>query len=79
MLECGKNMKGTMKEECTVCNVIDDEQHRLVSCEKWSDLGTDNKTQFQDIYSENVEVINRVLIQIENLWDTRFKNGRMKK
>ena len=42
-------MKGTMKEECTVCNVIDDEQNRLVACEKWSDLGTDNRTQFQDM------------------------------
>ena len=79
MLECGKNMKGTMKEDCTVCNEIDDEQHRLSTCEKWSDLRTGNETQFQDIYSENVEVINRVLIEIDSLWDTRFTNGRMKK
>ena len=79
MLECGKNMKGTMNEHCTVCNEIDDEQHRLVTCEKWSDLRTNDEAQFQDIYSENIDVLNRLLKDIDTLWDTRFTNGRMKK
>ena len=79
MLECGKNMKGTMNEHCTVCNEIDDEQHRLVACKKWSDLRTNDKARFQDIYSDNIETLDCLLNDIDNLWDTRFTNGRMKK
>ena len=58
---------------------IDDKQHRLVACEKWLDLRTNDETQFTDIYSENIDVLNRLLKDIDTLWDTRFTNGRMKK
>ena len=29
MLECGKNYKGTLPLTCTICNSINDEEHRL--------------------------------------------------
>lgn len=79
MLECGKNMKGTMNGQCTVCNEIDDEQHRLVACKKWSDLRTNDETRVQDIYSKDIDVLNHLLKDIDTLWDTKFTNGRMKK
>ena len=79
MLECGNNMKGTMNGQCTVCNEIDDEQHRLVACKKWSDLRTNDEARFQDIYSEDIDVLNHLLKDIDTLWDTKFTNGRMKK
>ena len=79
MLECGRNMKGTMSENCTTCNVIDDEQHRLAACEKRPNLETNDETQFEDIYSENIDKLNNILNEIEKTWDTRYTNGRMKK
>ena len=79
MLECGRNMKGTMMENSTTCNVIDDEQHRLVACKKRPNLETDNEIQFEDIYSENIDKLNNILNEIEKTWDTRYTNGRMKK
>ena len=79
MLECGRNMKGTMTENCTTCNLIDDEQHRLVACEKRPNLDTHTEIQFEDIYSENIDKLNNIMNEIEKTWDTRYTNGRMKK
>ena len=79
MLECGKNMKGTMTENCTACDEIDDEQHRLVACKKWPNTNNNNDIQFQNIYSENIDELNSIMIEIEKTWDTRYTNGRMKK
>ena len=81
MLECGRNMKGTIPEICPECNETDDEQHRLSSCKKWSSLNNshDNNVHFHDIYSEDEDTLNRVLSEISKIWETRFANGRMKK
>ena len=81
MLECGRNMKGTIPEICPECNETDDEQHRLSSCKKWSNLNSshDTNVHFHDIYSEDEDTLNRVLSEISKIWETRFANGRMKK
>ena len=34
MLECGKNMRGTIPEKCPQCDILDDENHRLNYCPK---------------------------------------------
>ena len=74
-------MKGTIPEICPECNEIDDEQHRLSICKKWSNLNSkhDTSAHFHDVYSENEETLNRILEEINVVWDTRFANGRMKK
>ena len=79
MLECGNNMKGTMTGKCSTCDEIDDEQHRLVACEKWPNSNDNNNIQFQDIYSENIDELNSIVHEIEKTWDTRYTNGRMRK
>ena len=82
MLYCGKNMKGTIAEICPECKVIDDENHRLNICPKWGGTGnddTDNEVEFNDIYSEDSQTLNRVISKIENVWEVKFANGRMKK
>ena len=62
MLECGRNMKGTILETCSECNETDDEQHRLTTCKKWSNLNSNHDTSihFHDIYSEDAERLNRI-------------------
>ena len=79
MLECGKNMKGTMTENCSVCNVIDDEQLRLTTCKKRPNLGTNIEIQSQDIYSGDIDELNDIMNEIEKTLDTRYTNGRMDK
>ena len=81
MLECGRNMKGTILETCSECNETDDEQHRLTTCKKWSDLNSNHGSDvnFNDIYSEDKETLDRIVAKICMVWETRFANGRMKK
>ena len=74
MLECGEN--------CWDFNIIDDEHHRLNICTKWEDTNNANnhtKTNFQDIYSEDKDVLNNVINEIEKVWELKYANGRMKK
>ena len=81
MLECGRNMKGTIPETFFECNKTDDEQHRLTTCKKWSDLNSNHgiDVNFNDIYSEDKETLDRIVAKICMVWETRFANGRMKK
>ena len=81
MLECGRNLKGTIPEICPECKETDDEQHRLSTCKKWSNLNSNHNTNvhFHDIYSEDEETMNGILTEISMIWDTRFANGRMKR
>ena len=81
MLECGKNFKGTMKDVCQECNKIDDEEHRLNDCKTWNEMNNVGKTRvdFTDIYSEDVDVLKRVIDVIENVWELKYANGKMKR
>ena len=81
MLLCGKNFKGTLKEICDVCEEVDDENHRINFCKKWSEqnkLYTDQIINFEDIYSDENEKVNIVIKEIENLWDLEYNNNKMK-
>ena len=80
MLECGKNMKGTIPELCTECDVLDDESHRLNDCSKWVNLSDNReKVDFWNVYNDDTHTVNAVVDEIEKVWETRFANGRMKK
>ena len=81
MLECGKNDEGIMKETCTTCAVVDDENHRLNDCVVWRDINCSSKsyrTNFSDIYSRDYSVLEKVIPEIEGVWDLRYTKGRMK-
>ena len=82
MLECGANFKGTMSEVCSVCAVIDNESHRINDCTVLSEVNQANcpeKYSFRDIYSSNSNTLNCIIDAIENIWEIRYANGRMKK
>ena len=81
MLQCGRNYKGTMPELCENCKSPDDENHRLNHCSIWQETNnysSMNKSEFSYIYSEESNMLNHMIEQIENVWDMRFTNGRMK-
>ena len=81
MLECGKNYKGTMSETCKHCNVTDDEDHRINHCIKFKHINFYSDTckkEFRDIFSEDMNVIRRILPVIERIWNTRIAHGTMR-
>ena len=38
MLECGENFKGKLSESCSMCNMVDDGDHRLNYCIRQRDV-----------------------------------------
>ena len=82
MLECGNNFKGTMTELCKECNVLDNEDHRLNECRVYNNMNLVNKSvkvDFNDVYSDENDKLNSILSHIENLWEFRYANGRIRK
>ena len=81
MLECGKNYKGTIKENCTTCNVYDDEEHRLNHCIKYRELNyhdADEKTPFKTIFSNDISEVKNIFPMIEQVWNVKLGHGSMK-
>ena len=74
-----KNFKGTAtRDDCQECSQIDDEEHRLNDCRKWS--GTNNvgkiRVNFANIYREDRDVFDRLIDVIENVWELRCQFGK---
>ena len=82
MLECGTNLKGTMREVCNVCSVTDNENHRLNHCKKFKTTNrylNREKINFDDIYSCDINVVKRAIKAIEQVWNTKSAHGTMHK
>ena len=78
MLQCAANFScGYKGKNCHECGVIDDENHRVNYCKRWSDRnlsGSDEKLDFVLIYSENHQESMKIIELILSLWD--LGNGR---
>ena len=82
LLECGKNYKGTINEMCDQCRTVDDENHRLNTCTKWHTVNLCNSTEkikFDDVYSDNIEDVRKVLAHVSKIWNTKTAHGTMRK
>ena len=79
MLQCGKNMKGTIPEICPNCNVLDSENHRLNTCPRWTDASHNDYVEFDDIYKDDNDRVDQVINKVEKVWEVKYANGRMKK
>ena len=80
MLECGNNYKGTMKQICETCNCVDDESHRLNVCIKWRGknlFDSNEKIDFNDIYSNDANVLRNIIPHIQKLWNMKNAHGTM--
>ena len=81
MLECGKNFKRTLKERCDQCDAIDNENHRLNFCVKLRALNfydADYRVEFDDIFSNDVEVLRNMILAIGKVWNTKNAHGTMR-
>ena len=80
MLECGKNFKGTVEIECQMCGVTDDESHRLHTCTRWEGInlvGKDEQVEFQDVYSNDINTLRKIMPHIQTLWNVKNAHGTM--
>ena len=81
MLECGKNFKGSLKETCAHCNVLDDESHRLNYCEKLKEINlfdsNNGKVDFRDVFSSDVKVLRNIIPHIEKVWNVKTAHGNI--
>ena len=82
MLECGTNRKGTIPEKCRNCDVVDDESHRMNVCKTFSHINLTNsleKCTFSNVYSEDESTLDGIIENLEQVWEFRYGNGRMKR
>ena len=80
MLECGRNMKGTINETCSICKVSDDEEHRLNYCVKFRESNFYNdavKTPFRMVYSKDKTVLLNIFEKIAQVWNVNQGYGSM--
>ena len=81
MLECGKNFKGTLDMERHSCGVTDDESHRLHTCTRWEGknlIGKDEQVDFQDVLSDNIITLRKIMPHIQTLWNVKNAHGTMR-
>ena len=80
LLECGKNFKGTLSENCSTCCCVDDEGHRMNMCVKWKKVNlfdSISKINFDLVYSDTLEDIRTVTTHITKIWNTCTACGTM--
>ena len=81
MLECGINFKGTQKPNCDLCHDVDDENHCLNFCSKWQSTNlyhTSEKTPFENVYSNDQNILRDVIKKIDSVWNTTNAHGTMR-
>ena len=73
MLECRNNFSmGSGVKTCGVCNVIDDEMHRMNDCEKYRYVNwyeCNEKIDFEKIYSDELGDVLYVVDAVLKVWD----------
>ena len=81
-LECRKNVKGTLPEKYRTSESTDDENHRINECSTWKEtnyLNKEQKPSLDDIFSREFNVLNNAFKVIQNVWEVKYANGRMRK
>ena len=77
MLDCRRNFRrGYGNDLCRVCNLTDDENHRINYCIKYQEKNlfrSPIKFDFNSIYSDDEETVKRTLEVITHLWN--IENG----
>ena len=78
MLDCANNFHvGYRSKNCTACNVLDDENHRINHCFKFRKNNlfySSVKVDFESINSGDEETTSRVLEVVCDIWE--LKNGK---
>ena len=81
MLDCRNNFHHRyMTKNCDMCLVLDNEAHRINECRKYQEINlyfSDMKFDFQCIYSNDKEILDRTEQVILSLWDLYNDKNQM--
>ena len=80
MQQCGRNFKGTIKENCDTCGCVNDEEHRFNSCIRFVNTNyhdDEDGIKFDTIFSSNPDTLRLVINRISKVWNVRTGNGSM--
>ena len=80
MLECGKNFKGTLRERCLICDLPDDEEHRLNKCPKYDMTNFSHSNDivpFESIFSGDTKILKTIVPHINQVWNLKNGHGSM--
>ena len=81
MLECGLNYKGSMHEKCRTCDAIDNENHRINYCPRFSHVNNYNKQEkvnYIDIFAHDSMTFKNVTEVIDRIWNVQTAHGTMR-
>ena len=80
MLECGKNLKGTLSSNCLTCRTVDDEEHRLNHCLRFRESNfyeSGQKIPFKNLFLTDVVTLNQIVKNIAQVWNVKTAHGSM--
>ena len=82
MLSCNANFScGNGNKICPECSVIDDESHRINYCVKYKEINlyeVDEKIDFEQIYSVDIDKVLEVAQVILKIWDLGYGKNQMR-
>ena len=78
MLDCATNFKNKYRSTiCKECTKIDNENHRINECKKYSSINNHNRAEkfdFSIVFSDTVEELQTAAQVINMIWD--LANGK---
>ena len=81
MLDCAANFSAKFNgKDCKHCQTLDDENHRMNHCILYRMINlydSDQKCNFEEIYSENHDDVKKVLKMILKMWDLEYGKNTM--
>ena len=82
MLKCKSNFShGSGQKLCDVCNVTDNEDHRINHCTVYETMNrchSGNKINFDGIYSDDLDESLKVVRAVLELWDLGMGRNEMR-
>ena len=78
MLECGVNFRNSKSIICSTCKKTGNEDHILNHCIRYRDINccdNEEKVNFSDVYSADIDVLKKTIDKIEKVWNTRNAHG----
>ena len=62
------------------CGTLDDEDHILNDCPKYATIReSENKVNFDDVHSDQIDIVRTVLPVIERHWNTTNAHGTVRR
>ena len=82
MLDCANNYRGKYGTKlCRVCDMVDDEDHRMNNCVRWKDVnlhGRNYSIDFGAVYSSDIKTLEQMAGLLKRIWNLDFGKNEMR-